>query len=221
MKNCVSADDASIVSVMENLVKNRMQAHFVSTKEEVPALVESLIKPGDIVAVGGSVSLHESGVIERLRSGRYRFLDRSAPGLTPAEKQEVQKQTFGADVFLCSTNAVTLRGELYNVDGFGNRIAAMCYGPASVILVVGCNKIVADLPAAIRRVKEISAPRNAQRLGRHTFCAAKGCCLERDGRYCTDGCGTEDRICSSYMILGRQLVKDRIKVLLVGEPLGL
>lgn len=204
----------------EALRRNRMEAYIAATKEEVPALVASLLHEGDTVAVGGSESLKESGVMALLRSGAYRFLDRYTPGLTPEQTEDIYRQSFFADAYLCSSNAVTLRGELYNVDGNANRVAAMCYGPKSVILVVGCNKIVPDLKAAEQRVKMIAAPMNTVRLKKDTPCAADGRCAGLYGNACTDGCKDSDRICCSYLVMGQQRTAGRVKVILVGEPLG-
>lgn len=207
-------------SVAEALRRNNMAAYCVKTKEEVVPLVKQLIPAGATVAVGGSVSLFESGVMELLKSGEYRFLDRYAEGLTPEEQTAVFAKSLTADVFLCSANAVTAAGELYNVDGRANRVASLAYGPQSVILVVGSNKIVEDIPAAVRRVKTVAAPLNAKRLNCQTYCAVNGRCIAAESDNCTDGCSSPDRICAHYLISGRQRVKDRIQVILVGESLG-
>ena len=127
-----------------------------------------------------------------------------------------------ADVFLSSSNAVTENGELYNVDGRGNRIAAFCFGPKNVIVIVGANKIVPDIDAAAERVKKIAAPKNTVRLSCKTPCAKTGECisLKNENPELCDGCLTDERICSSYLISGRQRVKDRIKVIICKESLG-
>ncbi len=206
--------------VAEALRRNRMVAHCVPTKNEVVPLVKKLLQPGVTVAVGGSESLFQAGVIDLLRSGEYCFLDRYAENLTAAERNAVLDNSLLADVYLCSSNAVTRNGELYNVDGRANRVAALAYGPKNVILVVGCNKIVDDLPAAVHRVKTVAAPLNAKRLQCRTYCAAQGKCQAADSAVCTDGCRSEDRICADYLISGWQRVQDRIHVILVGESLG-
>ncbi len=207
-------------AVIEKLERNNMTGYYVSSKAEVAAKVAKLLHDGDTVAVGGSMSLAETGVMDLLRSGRYRFLDRYAPGLSAEEVQDIYRQSFFADAYLCSSNAVTMNGELYNVDGNSNRVAAICYGPKSVIMVVGCNKIVRDIPAAITRVKRRSAPANAIRLHCQTPCAQTGSCVgvQRDGM--TDGCAAEGRICASYVVSAHQRLPGRIKVILVGEEVG-
>lgn len=193
------------------LEKNRMEAYLVGSKEEVLPLIRSLLHPQDVVAVGGSATLDECGVLELLRCGDYQFLDRYAPGLSADEIGEIYRKSFFADAYLCSSNAVTENGELYNVDGNANRVAAMTFGPKQVILVVGVNKIVPDLAAAERRVQEIAAPANCKRLSCKTPCAATGKCAD---------CAGDGRICCTAVIHRQQRVPGRIKVILVGEELG-
>ncbi len=206
--------------VADALRRNRMAAHCVQTKEEVVPLVKSLLTSGSTVAVGGSVSLSDAGVMELLRSGEYHFLDRYAEGLSDEERNAVLLNSMQADAYLCSSNAVTRKGELYNVDGRANRIAAIAYGPALVVLVVGCNKIVDTLDDAVRRVKTVAAPMNAKRLHCDTYCATFGTCRATDSADCTDGCLSPDRICADYLVSGWQRIPDRIHVILVGEALG-
>ena len=206
--------------VAEALRRNRMVAHCVRTKEEVAPLVKQLLNVGETVAVGGSETLFQTGVIDLLKNGDYHFLDRYAESLTAEERNTVLQDSLMADTYLCSANAVTLKGELYNVDGRANRVAALAYGPKTVIVVVGCNKLVKDLSAAIYRVKTVAAPLNAKRLQCKTYCAVHGKCQAADSQNCTDGCRSEDRICAEYLISGWQRVKDRIHVILVGEALG-
>lgn len=211
--------EKQIDTVIRALEHNNMRGYYVPTREEIPAKVAELLHEGDTVAAGGSMTLRQCGIMELLRSGRYRFLDRETPGLTPEQVRQLYIQSFGADVYLCSTNAVTLSGELYNVDGNANRVACLAYGPRSVILVAGCNKIVADLQAAQTRVKRIAAPENVARLSCETYCAHKGVCQGVGGEM-TDGCQSPGRICCSYLVQGYQREAGRIKVILVGEELG-
>lgn len=124
--------------VIEALRRNNMDGYFVERAADVPEQVARLLHDGDTVAVGGSKTLTQTGVLDLLRSGRYRFIDRYAPDIPDMRK--VFLDSFAADAYLSSVNAVTLNGELYNVDGNSNRVAAICYGPRSVILVAGVNK---------------------------------------------------------------------------------
>ncbi|NLX63383.1 MAG: lactate utilization protein [Clostridiaceae bacterium] len=210
-KNLKAVIAKKVERTMNNLVKNNMMAFYVESKDEVVNKVAELINEGETVAVGGSVTLEETGVLEHLRSGRYNFLDRYEEGLTRNQVEEIFRKSFFADTYLTSTNAITEDGELYNVDGNGNRVAAMIYGPKSVIVVAGINKIVKNTDEAIERVRRIAAPANTIRLNKNTPCAKTG--------YCVD-CRTEDRICCSYTVFRQQRQKDRIKVILVGESLG-
>lgn len=193
------------------LKSNNMDAYFVNTKEEALKKTSELLNDGDTVAVGGSMTLFETGIIDLLRNGKYSFLDRYEKGLSRDEIDKIFHDSLSADAYLVSSNAITEDGELYNVDGNGNRVAAMIYGPKSVIVIAGINKIVNDREAAVERVKSIAAPANAERLSCKTPCTKTGECMN---------CKTDARICCSYVFLGKQRVKNRIKVILVGEELG-
>jgi len=221
-KNLKSIIEKRIQKTAENLRKNNMQVFCVDKKEDVVPLVESLLSEGDTVAVGGSVSLSETGVLDLLRSGKYNFLDRYEPGLSKEETEEIHRKSFFADAYITSSNAVTVKGELYNVDGNSNRVAAICYGPKSVIIVVGYNKIVNDIDEAIMRVKTTAAPANCVRLNCDTYCREKGECMSflSDPHYMTEGCSSPGRICCNYVVSARQRIKDRIKVIIVAEELG-
>lgn len=196
---------------MDNLEKNNMEAYFVKNEEEMLSKVKELLTEGETVAVGGSMTLFETGIIEYLRNGKFNFLDRYKAGLTQDEIKGIFRKSFFADSYLVSTNALTQNGELYNVDGNGNRVAAMLYGPDKVIVIAGINKIVKDLDAAIKRNREISAPVNAKRLNRTTPCTKVGQCID---------CKSSDRICNEYTLIRRQGTKGRIKVIIVGKELG-
>lgn len=201
--------------VIEALKKNNMNGYYVDKKEDVVALVKSMMKDGNVVSTGGSMTLAECGVMDLLRSGAYKFLDR-------AETDDIEKlyrDTFSADCYLTSTNAVTLNGELYNVDGNSNRVAAICFGPEKVIVVAGINKIVDDIESAIKRVKSVAAPPNCVRLQKTTYCQKTGTCMGIDGGMC-DGCNGSQRICCNYVVSAYQRKAGRINVIIVGEELG-
>lgn len=199
------------------LQANRMDACWVKTKEEALEKIKALIPQGATVACGGSMTLAECGVPELLRSGGYNYLNRET--VPPEEIPALYRKAFSADVYLMSSNAVTEQGELYNVDGNGNRVAALIYGPASVIVVVGANKLVPDIPAAVHRVKTIAAPVNVMRLQQNTPCLTCGSCAGIKGDLAA-GCRSEQRICCSYVVSGFQRVPNRVKVILVAENLG-
>lgn len=211
-----------IDETMDNLRKNNMKPYFCETKEEVLTLVKELLNSGDTVACGGSVTLAQCGVNDLLRSGDYNFLDRGREGITAEEIEKVFIGAFSADHYLMSTNALTTHGELYNVDGNCNRVAALLYGPGSVIVICGYNKIVSSIDEAIRRVKTISAPLNTKRLHTGSYCETAGECisLSKDSAVMCDGCRGSGRICCGYVVSAQQRKKDRIKVIIVGEELG-
>lgn len=209
--------EEKVARTLRALRRNRMAADYVATTAEIVPLLERLLPAGAKCALGGSESLKEAGVLELLHSGKYELIDRYEPGLTPEQTEERVRAGLTADVFLCSSNAVTERGELVNVDGRSNRCAALLYGPKRVFLVVGVNKIVPDVAAGLERVKTIAAPRNAERLGCATGCRATGKCVTDEP---FAGCASEGRICSNYVISAMQRTQDRIHVILCGEPLG-
>ncbi len=211
--------NAIIEKTIENLKKNNMNAYYVETKEEVIPLIETMIKEGATVAVGGSVTLGELGILDYLRGGKYTFYDRFTPGYTQEQIDEVFIKSMGVDAYFCSANAVTEEGELYNVDGHANRVAAIAYGPKKVIMLVGVNKIVPALDDAVKRVKTVAAPKNAVRLSCKTFCAVKGHCVDMEGGI-GKGCDSPDRLCRSYLVSAKQKHAGRINVILINEPLG-
>ena len=210
-----------INKVGENLKKNNMEFYFAKTKEEVPEIVKGLIKKGDVITHGGSVSMAECGIRELISSPDYKYLDRSK-AQTPEEIDEIYRAAFSADVYISSTNAITEDGVLYNVDGNSNRIAAIAFGPDSVIIIAGYNKIVSDLKEAELRVKTEAAPPNCVRLDCPTYCKEKGECisLSKPDHQMSDGCSGDGRICCNYLISAQQRHKGRIKVIIVAEELG-
>ena len=212
-----------INKTIENLKRNNMLPFYCETKEEAKDIVLSLLKEGDTVSHGGSVTLKEIGIISELKSGKYNYLDRGAEGLTREQVEEIYRKCYFADAYLSSSNAVTENGELYNVDGNSNRVSAILYGPKSVIMVCGYNKIVKNLEEAAKRVKEIAAPKNTVRLNLDTYCNKTGHCVSLDNEECPEmcsGCHSEGRICCNFVVTAQQRHKDRIKVIIVGEELG-
>lgn len=197
-----------VEKTIENLKKNRMEAYYVPDCAAAVSFIDQLCRPGETVAVGGSMTLFEAGIIDHLNSGKYHHLDRYAKNADP---YQVMRDAFFADTYFTSTNALTEEGELYNVDGNGNRVAAMLFGPRQVIVVAGTNKIVADMEEAKRRVEKIAAPANVLRLGLSAPCAAAGECMH---------CRSDERICCDYVRIGMQRTPGRIKVIIVGETLG-
>lgn len=203
--------DARIKRTMESLEKNNISAYRVENEEEALKKIGELIPEGSTIGIGGSMTLFEIGAIDFIRKANYKVLDRYKDGLTPAEMKEIFRQGFFADAFLTSSNAVTENGELYNVDGNGNRVAAMLFGPDSVIVVVGINKLVKDIEEAVIRVEETAAPANNKRLNKTNPCTKTGHCMD---------CSSEGRICNEYTVIRRQGAKGRLHVIIVNKELG-
>ncbi len=212
----------NIEKTLKALEKNNMEAFFVKTKDEAREKVERLLNEGDSVSVGGSMTLFKCGIIDLLRSGKYNFSDRYNKELTAEERERVFRESFFADAFLTSSNAITENGELYNVDGNANRVAAMLFGPKTVIVVAGKNKIVKNLDEAAERVKLTAAPMNTKRLSCQTFCEKEGHCVSqnRTALGMTEGCASPDRICADYVIMAHQRIKNRVKVIIIDEEVG-
>ena len=209
----------SIEKTMEALKKNKMAVYYAENREEAKKIALSLIEKGAVCASGGSVTLTETGIIDALKGEDYRYIDRYAPGITAEGRVAAMEKAMHADVYLSSANAITEKGEIYNVDGNSNRVSALTYGPKSVIIVAGINKLVENLDAAVTRVKTVAAPKNAARLSCDTPCAKTGHCIAVDGGM-TDGCASPARICCNFTVMAQQRHVERVKVILVGEELG-
>ncbi len=205
---------------MEALKKNNMVPFYAENKEEALNILKGLINENDVIGLGGSMTLKEIGATGLVRGGGYNVIDRYNENLTNEERMECLRKALLSDVFLTSSNAVSQKGELINVDGFGNRGAALVYGPRSVVVVVGKNKIVKNAEEGFKRIKEIAAPKNCQRLAKNNYCTYKNECMAINGNSLSDGCKSESRICCSYIVQSCQLIKDRIKVIICNEDLG-
>ena len=210
-KNVLWVNEQRILRTIKALEKNNMNGYMVASNVDLISKIEELISPKSKVSCGGSMTLFETGVIDHLKSGRYEFLDRYKEGLTQDEIKEIFRQSFLSDAYVTSTNAITENGEIYNVDGNGNRVAAMLYGPDKVIIVAGVNKIVPNVEEAIIRTKEYASPINAKILNKETPCTKIGRCVE---------CNSDNRICNEYTLIKRQIDKNRIHVIFLNDNLG-
>ena len=197
-------------SIIHKLEARKMEGYYCPDKESAKAKVLELIGPNKkVVTYGGSVSLDEVGLKEAVEEAGHDLLRREKY-VTPEEKRECfAKQTL-ADVFMMSTNAITLDGELVNIDGSGNRVACLAFGPNEVIVVAGMNKVVSNVEEGIARSRNFAAPPNTVRLGCDTPCAKIGQC----------GNCLNDTICCQIVVTRACRVPGRIKVILVGEELG-
>ena len=196
--------------VCDTLNGRGFAAYYCATKEEALAKALELIPQESTVTWGGCKSAEEIGLIDAVKNGNYKALDRSA-AQTPEERTAMMKQAFTCEVFLTGTNAITETGELVNIDGIGNRVAAMTYGPDSVIVIAGMNKLVPNVMDAANRARNTAAPINAQRFDIKTPCKIDGACHD---------CNSPDSICSYIVRTRRCKPEGRIKVILVGESLG-
>lgn len=197
-------------SIIHKLEARKMEGYYCPDKEAAKAKVLELIGPNKkVVTYGGSVSLDEVGLKEAVEEAGHDLLRREKY-VTPEEKRECfAKQTL-ADVFMMSTNAITLDGELVNIDGSGNRVACLSFGPTEVIVVAGMNKVVSNVEEGIARSRNFAAPPNTVRLGCDTPCAKIGQC----------GNCLNDTICCQIVVTRASRVPGRIKIILVGEELG-
>lgn len=197
-------------SIIHKLEARKMEGYYCPDKESAKAKVLELIGPNKkVVTYGGSMSLDEVGLKEAVEEAGHDLLRREKY-VTPEEKRECfAKQTL-ADVFMMSTNAITLDGELVNIDGSGNRVACLSFGPNEVIVVAGMNKVVSNVEEGIARSRNFAAPPNTVRLGCDTPCAKIGQC----------GNCLNDTICCQIVVTRACRVPGRIKVVLVGEELG-
>lgn len=196
---------------VEKLRAHDFGAVYVRTKEEAVQEILKYVNPSTRVGAGGSVTIRELGILEHLRNQGNTVLDHWAPGLSKEQTLDIRKAQMTSDLFLSSSNAVTLNGELVNIDGIGNRVNAINFGPRKVILVVGYNKIVEGVDEALRRVRNEATPLNARRLNIDVPCAKRGACVD---------CNSPNRICRAVVIHERRPTFTDILILLVGEELG-
>lgn len=197
-------------TLIEKFAHRGIEAYYVDNSEDALAMARRYLTPECSVSWGGSETLNEIGLIAAIKASDCVSYDRLS-AKTPEEKKEIYGKIFTCDYYFMSTNAITLDGELVNVDGNGNRVACLIYGPENVIIVAGMNKVTADVESAHARVRNIAAPPNTIRLNRKTPCAHTGKC---------ENCLSPDCICSNIVITRRSFIPNRIKVILVGEELG-
>lgn len=197
--------------VVKALEKNNFQAHYFADRIAATEKILSLIPAGQTVGVGGSWTLKELNIPDKLLQKGHEVFDHNKPGLSMEESMLLRRKELSCDVFISGTNAVTLDGQLVNTDGSGNRVAAMSFGPKKVIVVVGVNKIVADLDAAMNRIEMFAAPINNKRLEKPNPCTVTGVCMD---------CQGPARICNITTILHKKPPTMEFHVVIIGEDLG-
>jgi LUD domain len=198
-------------TAVKALDKRWFDARWFSTTERAVEAVLETIPPGSRIGAGGSVTLWESGLMDAL-ADRGDDLVYHRPDMEFDRSMGVRREAIACPYFLCSSNAVTMEGELVNMDGMGNRVAGMIFGPQTVIVVAGVNKLVADRDAAFTRIREVAAPANATRLRMDLPCVKKGRCVD---------CREPANICRVTSVISLKPILTDVKVFLVAEPLGL
>ncbi len=192
------------------LEKRNMEGFYFETAEDAVKAALEMMPAGSVVSWGGSETIKECGLLDALRAGDYKCLDRYT-AQSPEETREIFLESFRADYYFMSTNAITAKGELVNIDGNANRVACLAFGPHHVMVFVGMNKVAADAESAVKRIRTYACPANATRLNRNTPCAKAGVCGD---------CLLEDCFCNEILITRRSGQKGRIKVFLIGEEFG-
>jgi hypothetical protein len=193
------------------LQKNNFSAKYVKDKQAALAEILALIPPQDTIGIGGSSTIQELGLLNKLNSQGNTIYNHNIPGLSKEESLALRHKELASDTFITSSNAITLDGKLVNVDGSGNRVAAMIFGPKKVIVIVGVNKIVADVEAAERRIETQAAPPNCKRLNLPNPCVKTGVCMD---------CELPTRICNITTILRKKPPTIDMHVIIIGESLG-
>ena len=197
--------------LVKNLQKRHFEAYYCSTKEEALQQVLQIIPEGSTIGWGGAITAAQVGVQAALNAGNYTTIDRDQFS-DPAEKLRCMRECFNADYFITGANAISLDGQMVNIDGNGNRVGMIVYGPKYIIVVAGMNKVCATLEDAIRRARTIAAPLNQQRFLLNNPCTCTGVCAD---------CTSESSICNQILITRHCRPAGRIKFVLVGEELGL
>ena len=209
----------NIQDLIDRLAENNIPVFYVKNGKEAFGKVMSMIPEGSVVGLGDSLTLRQIGVIDALETGNYTFLNPWKPGTSVEENIDLKRRALTSDVFVSGTNALTLEGEIVNMDGHGNRVAALLFGPSKVIIVVGINKIVANLTEALERIRNVAAPLNVER--HPNFDPMPECGITGE---CND-CSSPWRICNKTVIIQRQYDNNRYKpvitLIIVGEELGL
>ena len=197
-------------TIIKNMAKKNLEGYYCATSAEAVEKALSLMPEGSSVTWGGSMTLTECGLMDALKTANYEIIDRDT-AKTPEEARAMYGKQVMADYFLMSTNAITMDGELVNIDGRSIRVSCLCWGPQNVIIIAGMNKVALDVESALKRVRNFAAPPNAVRLNKNTPCSQTGKCAD---------CYSPDCICSQIVITRRSSTPNRIKVILVGEELG-
>ncbi|MGB9731732.1 MULTISPECIES: lactate utilization protein [Calditerrivibrio] len=197
---------------IDSLLKNGFRASYYENSNTALTYIDTIISEYNVIGIGGSMTIiKDLKLLEREVMKNKIILNHNLPDITPEEKHEIRKKQQTSDLFITSSNAITEDGKLVNIDGVGNRVNAMLFGPKKTVIVAGINKIVKNVDDGINRIKRIASPMNARRLGVNTPCATLG--------YCTD-CNSPQRICRVISIIEKRPIPSNIEIILIGENLG-
>lgn len=197
-------------ALVKNLQQRQFEAYYCADKEEALAKALTLIPEGSSVGWGGCVSVTQIGLLDAVRDGSYNVIDRDTAA-SQEDRMELMRKCLLTDVFLTGANAISMDGQMVNIDGMGNRVSAIVFGPRSVIVVAGLNKVVDTVEDAVVRARTVAAPINKQRFPPPTPCMVNGKCAD---------CKSEGSICNQILITRSCRPAGRIKFILVGEELG-
>ena len=194
-----------------NLEKHNFSVQRAATAGDARKIVLDLIPAGSTVGLGGSMTVQQGGILDALRAGDFKMHDQYEPGISREENMKRRLEGLAADYYITGVNAISEKGELFYLDGIGNRVAAVSFGPERVIIVASTKKIVANEEAAWERIREKAAPPNAVRFGADVPCVKTGKCVD---------CDSPNRICNAYLRIHRAWKKGRFHIILVDEDLG-
>ncbi len=197
-------------TIIRNLESRNMEGYFFENSKDAVAAILEMMPEGSSVTWGGSETFKETGMFDALKAGNYELIDRTT-ATTDEERRAQYGQMAMSDYFFMSSNAVTMDGELVNIDGNSNRVGLLVHGPRHVMILVGMNKITADVESAVKRIRTYACPANAKRLNRNTPCGIVGRCSE---------CLSPDCMCNNIVITRRSGHTGRIKVFFIAEELG-
>lgn len=205
--NITKRNELLATKVIAGINSRNMTGYYAASKEEALKMALELIPEGSTIAMGGCTSATEIGLVDAVKSGKYNYIDRYAA----QDRRAAELAAFNSDVFIGSANAITEDGVMVNIDGNSNRVAAYAYGPKKLVLIVGMNKITADVDSAMKRARNIAAPVNAQRFGLSTPCSKTGSCMN---------CNSPDTICCQFLVTRFSRHPGRIHIILVNDNLG-
>lgn len=197
--------------IIKGLNSRNMLGYYAETRDEALKIALDMIPEGSSVSWGGALSMWQVGLKQALLEGNYEVYNRDQAGSNRKECRKYELAAMDCDYYICSTNAISEDGVLVNIDGIGNRVAAISFGPRNVLMIVGMNKVAKDVDTAVSRARNVAAPTNAQRFDIDTPCKVTGACAN---------CKSDHCICSHMLITRFSMLKNRIKVILVNDDLG-